>query len=338
MLGFALWRFGGRLADRLATSALAISIVAWTLSESPGLRAAFGGLYPLAWMAAPAAGFFWLFVLVVFEDRKVDLISLLPAASLFCIGVALSVLPEGWPHDVAWTAGAVWSGALVAHAMFVIVRGWRGDLMEGRRQLRAPLLGAIAAAAVLEVLLGLTSEGGSGGPLEAFAVGSRWGGALFGALFLVAAALFLKTDPTLFGSARTDEAVADPRLETADRIRLDRLSSAMAAGAWKRESLTIAALARELDIPVHRLRRLINQRLGHRNFIDFLNGYRIEEAKRRLADPNGAATTIAVIAFDLGYGSLGPFNRAFRSAAGCAPTEWRRNALREALGSSAGAD
>ena len=36
---------------------------------------------------------------------------------------------------------------------------------------------------------------------------------------------------------------------------------------------------------------------------------------------------MATIAFDLGYGSLGPFNRAFRAATGAAPTEWRRQAL-----------
>ena len=33
------------------------------------------------------------------------------------------------------------------------------------------------------------------------------------------------------------------------------------------------------------------------------------------------------IAFDLGYGSLGPFNRAFRAATEVTPTEWRRQAL-----------
>jgi len=42
---------------------------------------------------------------------------------------------------------------------------------------------------------------------------------------------------------------------------------------------------------------------------------------------------VAAIAFDLGYGSLGPFNRAFRAATGATPTEWRRQAL-----AAAGAD
>ena len=108
---------------------------------------------------------------------------------------------------------------------------------------------------------------------------------------------------------------------------LAKLDAFMADGGWKTEGLTIGAVAQALETPEHRLRRLINQKLGHRNFADFVNGHRIEAAKRRLADPGEARTAVAVIAFDLGYGSLGPFNRAFRAATGASPTEWRRQAL-----------
>jgi len=104
----------------------------------------------------------------------------------------------------------------------------------------------------------------------------------------------------------------------------------MAAEPWRRERLTIGQLAQDLGMPEHRLRRLINGRLGYRNFADFLNARRVEAAKQRLANPNFARTTVAVIAFDLGYGSLGHFNRAFRAATGATPTEWRRRALAEA--------
>ena len=108
---------------------------------------------------------------------------------------------------------------------------------------------------------------------------------------------------------------------------LESLNGLMAAGSWRREGLTIGGVAQELEVPEHRLRRLINQRLDHRNFADFVNSYRIEAAKARLADPQAARTTVAAIAFEVGYGSLGPFNRAFRLATGNTPTEWRRQAL-----------
>ncbi len=105
----------------------------------------------------------------------------------------------------------------------------------------------------------------------------------------------------------------------------------MATEPWRRERLAIGQLAQELGLTEHRLRRLINSRLGYRNFADFLNARRVEAAKQRLASPTDARTTVAVIAFDLGYGSLGPFNRAFRAATGATPTEWRRQALAETV-------
>ena len=80
-------------------------------------------------------------------------------------------------------------------------------------------------------------------------------------------------------------------------------------------------------MPEHRLRRLINDQLGYRNFAAFVNARRIEAAKQVLANPGEARRTIASIAFDLGFGSLGPFNRAFKEETGETPTEWRRRAM-----------
>ena len=90
------------------------------------------------------------------------------------------------------------------------------------------------------------------------------------------------------------------------------------------DSLEIVARGIAIGVPEHRLRPLINDHLGFRNFSAFVNAARIEAAKRLLADPAQARTTIAAIAFDLGFGSLGPFNRAFKEATGKTPTEFRR--------------
>ena len=54
---------------------------------------------------------------------------------------------------------------------------------------------------------------------------------------------------------------------------------------YRHDNITIGTLATKLAIPEYRLRRLINQRLGYRNFNVFLNNHRIEEAKAALADP-----------------------------------------------------
>ncbi len=54
---------------------------------------------------------------------------------------------------------------------------------------------------------------------------------------------------------------------------------------YRHDNITIGTLATRLGVPEYRLRRLINQRLGYRNFNVFLNNHRIEEAKAALADP-----------------------------------------------------
>jgi AraC-like DNA-binding protein len=150
-------------------------------------------------------------------------------------------------------------------------------------------------------------------------------------LAIGAAAAFLRADPVLLGaSLKADASAAPPApaapkdLDPADRGVLERLEKAMAAEElWRREDLTIAALAVHVGAPEYRLRRLINDRLGFRNFAAFINARRIEAAKRDLRDPAKARVSVSTIAFELGFGSLGPFNRAFKDATGVTPSGWR---------------
>ncbi len=113
----------------------------------------------------------------------------------------------------------------------------------------------------------------------------------------------------------------------ADAPLLARLQAAMAEEVWRTEGLTIGALAKRLQTPEHRLRAVINQNLGYRNFTVFINEQRIEAAKQALSDPAQADQQVLTIAYDVGFASLGPFNRAFKAATGDSPTEFRRKAL-----------
>jgi AraC-like DNA-binding protein len=100
-----------------------------------------------------------------------------------------------------------------------------------------------------------------------------------------------------------------------------RLLRAMGEGrAYAQESLTLAQLAGQVDATPAQLREAINQQLGYRNFNDFLHHYRIDEAAQRLHRQD---LPILSIALDVGYGSIGPFNRAFKQIKGVTPTEWR---------------
>ena len=123
---------------------------------------------------------------------------------------------------------------------------------------------------------------------------------------------------------------AAPRLpapgEVEDPGLIARINEAMAEGVWREEGLTIGALATRLAVPEHRLRRAINQGLGHRNFSSFINRARIEAACVMLSDPAQMGKTILEIAYDVGFASVGPFNRAFRAECGHSPTEHRQMA------------
>ena len=93
---------------------------------------------------------------------------------------------------------------------------------------------------------------------------------------------------------------------------------------YRTEGLTIRQLSEKLDVKEYRLRQTINQHLGFRNFNDFLNSYRIQEACDLIADPKRKDFTILEIAFEMGYNSLAPFNKAFKDTTGMTPTDWRK--------------
>jgi len=87
--------------------------------------------------------------------------------------------------------------------------------------------------------------------------------------------------------------------------------------------ITLPKLALALEIPVAHLSRVINEHLG-RNFFEFINHYRVEEAKRRMTGP-GAGDKLITVALDCGFNSLATFNRVFKELAGRTPSEYRRD-------------
>ena len=88
--------------------------------------------------------------------------------------------------------------------------------------------------------------------------------------------------------------------------------------------LKITDLSNTLLIPEKQLSQLINQRLN-KNFFDFINGYRITEAKKALSkdsNPNNGKN-ILEIAFMSGFNSKTAFNRAFKKNTGLTPSQYK---------------
>jgi len=90
---------------------------------------------------------------------------------------------------------------------------------------------------------------------------------------------------------------------------------------YSQPGLTISILADRLRIQEYKLRRLINQSMRYRNFNQYLNNYRIEDASFRLLNTSSPISSIAI---DVGYSSLSVFNKAFKDRYDMTPSEFRQ--------------
>ena len=88
--------------------------------------------------------------------------------------------------------------------------------------------------------------------------------------------------------------------------------------------LSIQKLAERLSIPAPHLSQTINERMG-KSFPDFINQYRIEEAKKRLLDPAKKHYTVLAIAEEVGFNSKSAFNDVFKKHVKMTPSEFRKS-------------
>ena len=87
--------------------------------------------------------------------------------------------------------------------------------------------------------------------------------------------------------------------------------------------LTLQNLAKALAISPHHLSQTINEQLNQ-NFFDFINTYRIEEAKRLLLDSAKKHYSILAISEEVGFNSKSAFNTAFKKHVKMTPSEFRK--------------
>lgn len=276
---------------------------------------------PFAVAASLVPTSFWLFARCWFnDDARIDA----PAWTLAGLGVL--PISSSIYLDASGAGSPLWLQAAVrvimgAFALAGLWEAWRGrsdDLVEPRRKFRLVLIGTVGVFAILingiEILSGL---GEFSPPLARLAVEAA---ILLLCLGFAAFALDFRTERLFAASGavpKDEDGGFDANM--ADRI----LHHMEREKAWRDEELSVAKLAAQLGLQEYKLRRLINRGLGHRNFAAFLNRYRIEEVCAALDDPSQATVPISTIALDAGFGSLGPFNRAFREAKGVTPSVHR---------------
>lgn len=319
-------------------AAVAISAAASAICSAPN--------FPRPWqwwslillaLTAGSAVLFWLWARAAFDDD----FELRPWHGALWVAMAgTEVLVAG--GAIAWPM----PGQALDHAVQIVSLGlavlavaqtlatWRADMVEGRRRQRlVVLIGAslyITIVTLLNIFPSLFAFDASIASVgKAFGLCVLMG--LYGWALLRAVGMPEGPGPlpatAIHGdiSAVASDAEGKPGIDQALLRRLQHLM--LIDRAYRREGLTIGVLSAELDVPEYRLRQLINEGLGHRNFNAFLNRYRIEEAKAALADPQQKEVPVLTIAMDAGFQSIGPFNRAFKAATDLTPTEFRQLAM-----------
>ncbi len=335
-----------RLPAAHAGALLTLGLVVQVFSSTPIFeqRVSCAAQSPLVGISVANAVLFWLFVRALFDDDfrwrpwhvavwtlafaigllNCDLATSAPAWITALLRVLLRVVP---------VAGAL----LAIHAA---ARHWREDLVEARRRLRLFVLVAGVAYTMVQLGLRLSApEGRLGSSAALFdmagllviAVGVAWR-----LLRLASTELFPAATGTPPPADKTPAPARAPPAEDAGPPPLpppdaaeERLAEALHTlmrrdFAYRSENLTVAVLAAMLSVPEYRLRRHINQRLGHRNFNAYVNGLRLDEAKDALANPALRDLPVLTIALSAGFQSIGPFNRAFKAVTGLTPTEFRK--------------
>jgi AraC-like DNA-binding protein len=340
MLACVLWRDRSTSPTRGLSVALASAAAAGAIGIGLDVRpqsAAWQLPVLILWGGSPAL--FLLWARSAFDDEFV----LRPWHALLWlafVGCRLIISYPGMvPTMLVWTVGTAYPYMMLVIVLLAAAQTlvtWRSDLIARRRKLRGTVLAATVIYSAADTLSDLAYR--SVPAAASYRITVEAAGLFALALFAGWKLLRIADDADGMFATRANIGLPDGEMKSpaalengkkaADPALLRRLDRLMVEErVYRREGLTIGALAAKLGVQEYRLRQAINEGLGYRNFNAFLNSYRLGEAKAALADPEQEEVPILTIAMDAGFRSLGPFNRAFKADTGTTPTEFRRNVL-----------
>ena len=240
-----------------------------------------------------------------------------PAGWLFTLGTPSSImLEESFP--------ALLQICLVGAALYWCFAHWRSDLINSRRRTRAAItliigVQLIAPSLLLRVIIDQSTVTSYYVHVATVATGCAI--CIFMIMRIspqwICEHLMLDRNPVVRSRPAQDSKSQSTEV-------LNRLMHLLKEEKIYREhGLNLAELAEKLQLPEYRLRTLIHEQLGYRNFNALLHAYRIREACDWLSDPAQFRTPITTIALSVGYTALNTFNRGFREVMEMTPTEYK---------------
>jgi len=308
------WPAPGRL--RTYGLIMAGSFVSYMLSHG------IGGAGPvwtaLEMVGAGACGWAWLIARALFDPAKRDAWWPRIVAGVVAVSGALSVLSLPGLAGRVIDNGYALSGSAVLLLTFVepFLR-FRRDLPAGEKRFRIVFVVVYALLVAVSILApggaDLTAEAAR--RIDLLKSLCALGGLVAG----TAAVTFRMRHPLAAEGASRPRRTATPEDERLARRVLDLLDR---EAVHTEPNLKVADVAARLGQPEYRVSQAVTAVLGFENFNRLINHHRIALAKRLLAD-DGRRRSILDVAFECGFGSVGPFNRAFKAETGVTPRAFR---------------
>jgi AraC-like DNA-binding protein len=317
-----------RFASRAFGAALCLGAASYVAFAGVSLsRGGASWTWPFLLLAVEVPFFFYGWTTSIVDDEfRLSPLAVGGAALLLVIGVLGMMTDHQRSSVITITLHSVLGIGFVISALVNVLRGWRQDLLEARRRLRAVIVilcggYSIAIMAVEVVLAGKPPNA------ELALLNSISLAALLCGLACAVLDLGTKAQAAFGWTAPVPGPVVEPAQVTArDREQeiVERLNDLMTKGAaYRKADLTVASLAARLGIAEKKLREVINNRLGFKNFPAYVNAFRLEEVRRRLLDHHHDQVPILTMALDAGFGSIAVFNRAFKEKYAMTPTAYR---------------
>lgn len=91
-------------------------------------------------------------------------------------------------------------------------------------------------------------------------------------------------------------------------------------------NISLEQLSEELQLSKSHLSRIINTELNM-SFSDYINSFRVDEAKKLLLNPEFSKYTLVSIGLESGFNSKTTFNNTFKKLTGQTPSQFRKNQI-----------
>jgi len=116
----------------------------------------------------------------------------------------------------------------------------------------------------------------------------------------------------------------NPRVSEKDKQRIRQKIESYFTNEkpYLNSELTITMLSIQLSLSRHALTEVLNTEMG-KNFYQFVNEYRVEEVKTKLADSKYHHFSIDAIGFESGFNSKSTFYAVFKNTTGLTPSQFR---------------